>query len=290
MAEFATFGQELYFEESLRAIESFSDDIEPDHLSAKIASTLRQPSEATRQRIASKIVQRCFKSPDGRSGSQAFLKLVKSCKSEFGRRDLIYWRAARTDDIVSALAAEIFYPYFVLNMLPKGYDEETFRMANTATLFADDRVISSDFAVRYAKENWDFDSARTVTLALRIMKQAWILESVSVKLGRRHVLGYYIQPHLLQPEVFAYCLYEEFLDHAPTVSLDRIHNGDCVKLFFVNRLHADSMLRKLAGKKLVEFRALPGGKHIRFTCPDVDALVDRLVQDPLLFHSVSGGK
>lgn len=285
MAEFATFGQELYFEESIRAIESFSDDIEPDHLSAKIASTLQQPSDATRLRIASKIVQRCFKSPDGKSRSQAFLKLVRSSKSESSRRDLIYWRAARTDGIIAALAAEVFYPYFVLNVLPKGYDEEAFRMANTATLFADDKVISSDFAVRYAKKNWGFDSARTVTLALRIMKQAWILESVSVTLGRKHVLGYYTQPHLLQPEVFAYCLYEEFLDHSPTVSLDRIQNGDCVKLFFVNRLHADSMLRKLAGKKLVEFKALPGGKHIRFMCPNLDALVDKLTQD-----SMSGGK
>ncbi|MCX6375918.1 MAG: hypothetical protein NTU88_07815 [Armatimonadetes bacterium] len=281
MAEFATFGQELYFEESIRAIESFFDDIEPDHLSAKIASTLQQPSEATRLRVASKIVQRCFKTADGKSRSQAFLKLVKSCKSESNQRDLLYWRAARTDGIIAALAAEVFYPYFVLNTLPKGYDEETFRMANTATLFADDKVISSDFAVRYAKETWGFDSARTVTLALRIMKQAWMLESVSVKLGRRHVLGYYPQPHLLQPEVFAYCLYEEFMDHAPTVSLDRIHNGDCVKLFFVSRLHADSLLRKLAGRKLVEFKALPGGKHIRFMCPNLDALVYKLTQDSM---------
>ena len=272
MPELATFGQELYYEESVRAIEQFSDEAEARHVTAKIAELLPHPSRATRLRVASKIHQRFFKPP-----STAFLKLVRNTKDETARHDLLYWRAARTDAAIAALAVEVFYPYFVLGEFPRGYDEDTFPIANTATLFAMDRVISRDFAVRFARDMWGFDSARTITLALRIMKQAGVLDSVSVKLGRRHVLGYYPQPHTLAVNVFAYCLYEEFLDSTPTASLDRIHNGDCVKLFFINRLQADSLLGKMEKQKLIELATLPSGKHVRFAFRDLSALVERLI-------------
>ena len=266
MGALATFGQELYLQESIRAIESFSDTTTDDRLLEKIAELLPHPSENTRLRVASKLVQRFFK------GSPAFLRLVKSLKNDSSRRQLLCWRTARTDEVISAIAREIFYPYFVLNIIPRGYDEAAFRMANTATLFSADRIVSRDFAVRYAREAWGFDSARTVTLALRIMKQAEILDSISVELGRRHVLGYFPQPLSLKPEVFAYCMYEEFLGDHPTA--DRIQNGDCSKLFFLNRLQVDSLFKALAKKELIEFE----GMHIRFAYSDLDSLVTQLTK------------
>ena len=284
MGALATFGQELYLQESIRAIESFSDLPVPtirdarsrgtdDNLLAAVATILPHPSENTRLRVASKLIQRYFK------GSPAYLTLIKSLKCDAERRELLYWRAARTDGVIAAIAREVFYPYFVLNALPKGYDESSFRMANTATLFSVDRIISRDFAVRYAREAWGFDSERTITLALRIMKQAEILDSISVKLGRRHVLGYFPQPHSLKPEVFAYCLYEEFspslgqeLNSCP--SPDRIQNGDCSKLFLLNRLQVDSLLKTLNKRKWVEFE----GMHVKLVFPDLDALVLQLTK------------
>jgi len=284
MGGLAAFGQELYFQESIRAIECFSVLPVPTirdarsrgtdgHLPEKIAELLPHPSQNTRLRVASKIIQRFFK------GSPAFLRLVNAIKCDATRRELLYWRTARTDTVIAAIAREIFYPYFVLNVLPKGHDESSFRMANTATLFSAARVISRDFAVRYAKEAWSFDSGRTVTLALRIMKQAEILDSISVKLGRRHVLGYFPQPHSLKAEVFAYCLHEEFLgqecNSCPNVeSADRVHNGDCSKLFFLNRLQVDSLLKTLQKRKLIEFQ----GMHVRFAYSDLDALVTQLTK------------
>ena len=277
----AVFGQELYFEESVRAIESFPDVPEHDRLSAKIADLLTHPSETTRLRVATKIVQRFFKSASGRSHPVPFLKLVNAVGIESSRRDLLYWRTARTDTVIAAIARDILYPYFVLNTIPDGYDEASFRMANTSALFSIDRIISRDFAVHYAKNIWAFDSARTVTLALRIMKQAQILDAISVKLGRRHVLGYYPEPRSLQPEVFAYCMYEEFLDResAPLVSLNRVQNGDCAKLFLRSPLQVESLLRQLQKRKLVEYVGLPGVRHIRFTSPDLGALTDTLAPD-----------
>lgn len=276
MTEFATFGQELYFDESMQAIQALSEVCEPGHLSSKIAELLPQPSRATRLRLASKIIQRYFKPANPKSSGQAFPRMVRNTGSESARRDLLYWRTARTDRIIAALMGEVFYPYFVWNALPSGYDEAAFRMANTATLFSVDRVISRDFAIRFACDAWGFDSARTVTLALRIAKQAEILDAVMVKLMSRHVLGYYPQAHPIETDVFAYCLYEEFLDSSPTVSLDRIHNGDCVKVFLLNRLQVDSMLKNMEKKWLIAFAAQPGGKHIKFSYTDMDSLVHAL--------------
>ncbi len=276
MAEFATFGQELYFDESIRAVEMLSDALEPGHLSARVASLLPHPSKATKLRVASKIVQRLFRPANPKESIQAFPKLVVGMRNESAQCDLVYWRAARTDHIISALADEVFYPYFVLNTMPRGYDEASFRMANTATLFSVDRVVSRDFAIRFAREAWDFDSARTVTLALRIMKQGGMLDAVTVKLMRRHVLGYYPQPHAVDLKVFAYCFYEEFLDSSPTVALDRVYNGDCVKVFLLSRLQVDSMLKNMEKMKLIGFSAQPGGKHIRFAYASIDELVGSL--------------
>jgi len=263
MAKLAIFGQELYYEESIRAIETLAD-VNANDLLEKVAELLPHPSQNTRLRVASKLIQRYFK--DG----PAFPRLIKSLKSDAARRELLYWRAARTDEVIAMIAREVFYPYFILNAIPKGYDEASFRMANTATLFSVDRIISRDFAVRYAREVWGFDSARTVTLALRIMKQAEVLDSISVKLGRRHVLGYFPQPLSLRPEVFAYCLYEEFLSDHPAP--DQVQNGDCSRLFFLNRLQVDSLLKTLAKKKWIEFE----GMHIELAFPDLDALVRQL--------------
>jgi len=276
---FAVFGQELYFEESIRAIESFHDAPEHDRLSARIAEQLPHQSPATRLRVATKIVQRFFKSPDGNSHAGPFLRLVNGLKSESARRDLLYWRTARTDSLIAAIAGEIFYPYFVLNDLPQGYDESSFRMANTAGLFAIDRVISLDFTVEYARRIWNFDSARTVTLALRIMRQAGIADALNVEIENHRVLSYYLLPHSLSPEVFAYCMGEEFLDTEsfPAIPLDRLYNGDCVRAFFLGRLQANSVLRSLEQRALIERTTLRGVRHVRFTQQDLEALVCSLI-------------
>jgi hypothetical protein len=120
---------------------------------------------------------------------------------------------------------------------------------------------------------WQFDSVRTVILALRIMRQARMLESVLLEVSGRHVLGYYPQPHPMSVEVFAYCLYEEFFDESPTVALDRIYNADCVKCFLLLPYQVDSMLKELQEQGLVTTVAYPGGRHIKFTVSDLSSLI-----------------
>ena len=166
----------------------------------------------------------------------AFLRLVAGIKRDDLRRDLLYWRAARTDAVIEALAGELFYPHFVLGQIPQGYSESEFHAANTATLFSVDGVITRDFAIEYARKVWEFDSPRTIALALRIMRQAEVVDATSVVLGRRRVHAYYPLSHTPRVEAFAYCIYEEFLADGPVVAIDQLRNSAFAKVFLLERL------------------------------------------------------
>lgn len=271
-AGFTVFSQELYYDESVQAIESFADAPRRRELHARIAADLPHSSATTRKRIATKIIQRYFVDPDGRYPADAFLKLVSSTRRRDIRMDLLYWRAARTDALIEAMAGELFYPYFVLGQIPHGYTESAFHMANTATLFSVDSVITRDFAIEYASRVWHFDSPRTVALALRIMRQAEILDAVSVTMGRRRVHGYYPLPHTPRLEVFAYCAYEEFLAEGPLVSTDRLRNSAFAKVFLLSGLQMDSLAKMAERKKLL----MPEGRYWRLTKKSLAEVVETL--------------
>lgn len=277
--KFTVFSQELYFDESMIAIDVLRQPDKHEHPLSKIADLLRQPSPSTRTRIASKIMQRISFLNYSRTANTPFVDLVSGLKNESAKRDLIYWKAARTDRIISSIAEEIFYPYFIMNRLPSGYSESMFNMANTGTLLDTDRIISRDIVVDYAQRTWNFDSTRTLTLALRIMHQAEILDTVIVKVGNRHILGYYPQPHPAKLEVFAYCMFEEyFLGASSMISIDQIHNGECGRLFLQNRLQIDSMLKTMEQRKLIQNTNQRGGRYISFIPPDLKSLVSMLLE------------
>lgn len=271
-AEFTVFSQELYYDESIQAIESFADAPRRRELHARIAAELPHTSAATRKRIATKIIQRCFVDPDGSFPAAAFLKLVSATRRRDIRLDLLYWRAARTDAVIEALAGDLFHPYFAMGTIPQGYTEPEFHMANTATLFSVDSVITRDFAIEYARRVWGFDSARTITLALRIMRQAEILDAVSVTLGRRRVHGYYPLPHTPRLEVFAYCVYEEFLGEGPLISSDRLRNSVFAKVFLLSGLQMDSLAKMAERKRLL----VPEGRYWRLTNKSLAEVVETL--------------
>lgn len=271
-AELTVFSQELYYDESIQAIESYADAPRRRELHARIAADLPHTSAATRHRIATKIIQRYFVGPDGAYPASAFLSLVSSTRRHDLRLDLLYWRAARTDAVIEAVAGELFYPYFVLQKIPQGYTEPEFHMANTATLFSVDSVITRDFAIEYARRVWGFDSPRTIALALRIMRQVEIVDAVSVSKGRRRVHGYYPLPHTPRVEVFAYCIYEEFLAEGPLVSTDRLRNSAFAKVFLLSGLQMDSLAKMAERKRLIS----PEGRYWRLTKESLSEVVEAL--------------
>ncbi len=301
-AQFTVFSQELYYDESIRAIESYADAPRRRELHARIAEQLPYPSATMRDRVASKIIQRFFVNPptgtphpnpprngEGvapsplrgglgwgkRSGSYpatAFLRLVAGIKRDDLRRDLLYWRAARTDAIIEALAGELFYPHFVLGQIPMGYSEAEFHATNTATLFSIDGVITRDFAIEYARKVWEFDSPRTIALALRIMRQAEVVDATSVVLGRRRVHGYYPLSHTPRVEAFAYCIYEEFLAEGPVVAIDQLRNSAFAKVFLLGGLQVDSLVKSAERQKLLT----ADGRHMRLAYGSLGELVEAL--------------
>ena len=275
-----TFGQELYLRESIHAIEVFGGLAGHKDLRNKIADALSHGSMSTRLRLASKIIQRFFRNPNDKSPAHAFLRLVSGAKSEQLRRDLLYWRTARTDLVISAVAAEIFYPFFVLGILPAGYDESTFRMENTAALFTTDMVITRDLVVNFARRQWDFHSQTSLTLALRIMRQAEILDTISVTIGRRRILGYYLRPHFPAVEAFVYSIYEESMPQRRNILLlDQVQNGNFAKTFLLSRLQADSLLKTAEKNGYVKSISKPGPRRIELAIRNLDALVDKILEE-----------
>lgn len=277
---FRVFSQELYLEESIRAIEMFGNLAGQSDLRGKIADILPQHSTATRHRVASKIIQRFFREPGSKSPCLPFLRLVANIPESSIRRDLLYWRTARTDSVISAIASEIFYPVFVLGTLPSGYDESSFRMANIAALFSTDMVITRDLVVNYARRTWNFQNIQSLTLALRIMRQAELLGAIPVTIERRRILGYYMQPHSLALEVFVYSLYEDSQTaRRKVLSFDQIQSGEVAKTFLLSRLQADSLLKSAEKKGYVSFIGIRGTRHISLTYENLQTLVDSVLAE-----------
>ncbi|MHB1459181.1 MAG: hypothetical protein ACYC0V_19915 [Armatimonadota bacterium] len=280
-SSFTTFGQELYQDVSIQAIEQFHTIKDHDLLLESISDILPHPSEKTRRRLAEKLVQRHFNGLESGSHSIPYLRLVANLSDTREKNDLIYWRTASTDKVISAIASEIFYPFFILNTIPDGYSDETFNMINTGSLFSMDRIITTDLVINYARTIWDFTSAKSIRLALRIMRQAELIDSMNTRKGRKNILGYYPNPHNISASVFAFCLYEELLisKSTPTPSLDQVHNSDAVKVFFMSRPQVDSMLRTLEKKGIVELMNQHGGRYVHLKLPDMDALVKTLIEN-----------
>lgn len=270
-SEYAVFSQELYFKESLNAIEKF--DPGESGLTRKIAETLHHPSALSRERIATKIAQRFFKSHCGEP--EAFIRLVRKLGHESDRLDLVYWRTAKTDQLIMHIAGDIFYPYFVLGTYPSGFDEHAFRIANTGNLFDADKLITADFVHHYAKAAWGFDTHRVLTLSLRILTQCGILDSVNVDVDGKSTPGYFPRRHAVSPDVFAFCIAEEVLCER-TCSVDRAETCTASKIFLLSRLEVRSILKELQKKKIIEQTDSSGGKYFRFLVTDLNGLVELL--------------
>jgi hypothetical protein len=248
-----TLGQEFYFAETIAALAAVDPEAKPREQIRAIASTLSQPSTKTRQRIAEKIHQR-YAASTADDASIPFISLVNALASKKVRRELLVYQLSRVDTLVAGLAEEIFYPYFVWSRLPRGYDESTFRRANTGTLIDTDRFISTRFCGHYAKRHWRFESAASIGVALRILRDARIVDSTYVRVGKRRMLGWIPTFRGIALPTFLCGLLEEFGDALTSgVPLDRVQNSRVAFLFMLSPVAADSLIelaRRTAGASI----------------------------------------
>lgn len=275
---FSTFGQELYQEVSIKSIEDFYGISDTNVLLQSIASLLPQKSIKTRKRVAEKIIQRFFTPPYPGETPRPFLDMVRLSDSLHDKTDLIFWRTAKTDRIIAAIASEIFYPYFLDAIIPGDYSEHEFNMLNTSALFNIDRVITTNFICEYAASKWNFTSKKSITLALRIMRQAGLIHSVPVRLISKRTTGFYLAQHYINANIFLFCLYEEFQKegHAPIISLNQLQESDAMKVFFINRMQLNTMLEDLSKRYFIKSINQHGGRYIELLHPSTEALVSAL--------------
>jgi len=273
---FAAFGQELYPDEAAQALRLALQAATRASLHEQIVAALPQPSLKTRERIADKLIQRLIPVQKGAVIVSPFVRLAANITDTQARNELVYYRTAQTDSVIGAIAAEIFYPYFVQGRPPKGFSASQFRFANTGALFDYDNVITRSFVVRYAREAWGFNSEQSVTRALRILREARLIETLPNPPGAARQLSFALAPHSMRLPTFAFCLYEDFATRrTPALPLDQIQTANLARTFIVRPQEVTALAEEARRRKLL---ARSGGAATRYApAMALDALVERLI-------------
>jgi hypothetical protein len=242
-----SFGQEFYPHESIRAIKlahklALSDRTTLTH---HIAESLPQPAARTRQRIATKLIQR-YLNDSRRRGShkdeaapqsglfdttesetakrpttqtwcpaaeQPFVRLVARCRHVPTQIELLFWRLARVDALVGALARELFYPVCLQNRAPDGLSRAEFSARNGGQLFSVSPQVTRAFVFFYAETLWNFHDRASLDRALRILQSAGLIARQRMMELRGRPTAFCLREHNISTTTFIFALYDEFLPH-----------------------------------------------------------------------------
>jgi hypothetical protein len=273
---FAAFGQELYLEEAAQALRLALVTSTRAELRAQIVAALPQRSEKTRGRIADKLIQRLVPVENDAIVVSPFVRLAAGIRDTRARNELIYYRTAQTDAIIGAIAAEIFYPYFIQQRPPKGFSASQFRFENTGALFDYDNVITRSFVSAYARTAWSFHSEATLTRALRILREAALIEALPSPPGAERQPAFSLAPHTMRPPTFAFCFYEELASRrSPALALDQLQNARFARIFLVRPIDITAMAEEARRHKLVTRTTGPAPRYA--PAMPINALVDALL-------------
>ena len=273
---FAAFGQELYLDEAAQALRLALVTSTRAELRAQIVAALPQQSEKTRGRIANKLIQRLVPTEHDAIVGSPFVRLAANLRDAQARNELIYFRTAQTDAIIGAIAAEIFYPYFIQQRPPKGFSTTQFRFENTGALFDYDSVITRSFVLTYARDVWNFRSEATVIRALRILREAGLIEAFPSPPGAASQPAFSLAPHTIRLATFVLCLYEEIAARrSPALALDQVQNARFARIFLVRPVDVTAMAEEARRHKFLTRTTGPAPRYA--PAMPIDALVDALL-------------
>lgn len=274
---FATFGQELYADDAAEALRLALEVETRADLRERLAEVLPQASHKTRRRIADKLIQRLIPVERGKVIVSPFVRIAAGIRDTQARTELIYYRTAQTDTIIAAVAADVFYPYFVDGRPPQGFSAAQFRIANTGALFECDNVITRSFVSAYARKAWGFRSEATVSRALRVLRDAGLIEVLPGEPGGARQIAFALRPHTMRLPTFALCLYEESAARgAPSLALNQIHGADFARMFIVRPVDLTAMAEEARRRRLV---VRGRGRPPRYEpTTDLDGLVQMLLR------------
>jgi hypothetical protein len=310
---FHSFGQEFYPYEALRAVK-LADKTRANNRGAliqEIAATLPQPSQRTRERIAAKFIQRYMNeraatefAPPPTNGNlfddaapskyfapslrpahcQPFVRLTARHKHLPTQIELLYWRLARVDSIVGALARELFYPACLQDRAPAGYSAAEFATRNGGQLLSVTPQLTRHFLMHYARTEWGFEDRATLDRALRVLQGAGLIARQRMNELRGRPTSFRVADHNVSPVTFVFALYEEFLPHLQS-HLEAAQDSH----FFVSRSVlplADFARTLLLTPEQVEEHCEAARRHqllaqhgdqLRLVFGSLDALVDALL-------------
>lgn len=209
--------------------------------------------------------------------SGAFVQLLAYLGDTQARQDLVYYGAARADALIGAIARDILYPYFIENRIPPPFGEDEFLVANAGLLLAPEPILTTGVVADIARRAWQFDSERTVTLALRVLRQAGILLSAPILGERGRVAAFTLAPHGLSLAALLWGLHHEYghADDAPT--WDQVCRSDFARLYVVPPSVIASRLMEAERAGLVAFWSAGGTRRVALKVRETDALARLLL-------------
>ena len=202
----------------------------------------------------------------------AFARLLAYLPDTQARHDLVYYGAARADALIGAIARDVLYPYFIEGRIPPPFEEDEFLVANAGLLLAPEPILTTGVVSDIARRAWQFDSERTVTLALRVLRQAGILLSAPILGERGRVAAFTLAPHGLSLAALLWGLHHEFgqADYAP--SWDQVCRAEFARLYVVPPSVIASRLLEAERAGLVAFWSVGGTRRVSLRVRETDAL------------------
>lgn len=275
--DLATFGQELCPEAAARLARLALADPAPARAELREALVRELPmrSGATRRRVADKLLQRLVEFEEGRPRRTLLLVLLAQGRDPRARAQLTYYQTVAVEGLLEALVERLCYPYLVQGKPPPGLGRAQFAAANAVGLFESDRALTRHFISAYARSAWGFGSETTLTRALRMMRQAGVVQPLPRTAMGRPLLSFARVPLVPTAAASAHGLYEEF-GEAGGAPRHRVEAGRLARRFLLEPIQVSVALQELRRRGLVRFSLRAGERWVTLPCRSPEEVRDRL--------------
>ncbi len=274
-----SFGQEFYPHEAARALRLAEKLKTSDRalLTQRIADQLPQSSEKTRRRLAAKIIQRYFLATRHKLSpwrEQAFAQLVSKTRDATAQIELLYFQLTQTDEIVGAIARELFYPVCVLGAPPREYSQLEFAALNGQRLLEISPLLTREFICAHAREKWSFSDATTLDRALRVLLNAGLIARQRMTEMRGHPVAFRLAAHDISPQTFVWALHWQYSQSGVrVVPAAQILEADFARTLLLNSSQIETHIESARRHQLLSCE----DKNIRFLFEGGSTLVDVLL-------------
>jgi hypothetical protein len=278
-----SFGQEFYPHEAARALRLAEKLKTGDRalLTQRIADGLPQASAQTRRRLAAKIIQRYFVATRHKLApwpQQAFAHLVSKTRDATAQIELLYFQLAQTDEVVGAIARELFYPVCIALTPPREYSRLEFAARNGQRLLETSPLLTREFILAHAREQWNFSDRATLDRALRVLLGAGLIARQRMTELRGHPAAFRWTGRDVSPQTFAWALHWEYSRHdARVIPETQILESDFARTLLLNPSQIEAHIEIARRHQLVACE----GKNVRLLFQNGSTLVEVLLDEAM---------